>query len=102
MTSDGMINMDIEPKVEAITSWQGSTDDMRPVTVRREAKTQCIVKDGEVVVIGGLIKDEETKTRSKIPILGDIPILGKFLFSQTSTKHEKSELLVFIIPHLVK
>jgi len=102
MTSDGMINMDIEPKVEAITGWQGSTDDMRPVTVRREAKTQCIVKDGEVAVIGGLIKDEETKTRSKIPILGDIPILGKFLFSQTSIKHEKSELLVFIIPHLVK
>ncbi len=101
-TSDGMINMEIEPKIEAITSWQGSTDDMRPVTVKREAKTQVIVKDGEVVVIGGLIKDEETKTRSKIPILGDIPILGHFLFSQTTIKHEKSELIIFIIPHIVK
>jgi type IV pilus assembly protein PilQ len=102
MTSDGMINMDIEPKVEAITGWQGSADDLRPMTVRREAKTQVIVKDGEVVVIGGLIKDEETRTRSKIPILGDIPILGKFLFSQTTIRHEKSELLIFIIPHVIK
>lgn len=100
-TSDGMINMEIEPRVEAITGWQGSPDDQRPVTVRREAKTQVIVKDGEVVVIGGLIKDEETRTRSKIPILGDIPILGKFLFSRTSIKHDKSELLIFIIPHIM-
>jgi type II secretory pathway component GspD/PulD (secretin) len=102
ITSDGLINMEIEPKVEAITGWQGSADDMRPITVRREAKTQVIVKDGEVVVIGGLVKDEETKTRSKIPILGDIPILGHFLFSQTSTTHEKSELVIFIIPHVIK
>jgi type IV pilus assembly protein PilQ len=100
-TSDGMINMEIEPKVEAITSWQGTPEDQRPVTVRREAKTQVIVKDGEVVVIGGLIKDEETRTKSKIPILGDIPLLGPLLFSQTSIKHEKSELLIFIIPHIM-
>jgi len=101
-TSDGMINMEVEPTVEAITSWQGTPEDMRPVTVRRQAKTQVIVKDGEVVVIGGLIKDEETKTRSKIPVLGDIPILGHFLFSQTRIKHEKSELIIFIIPHIIK
>lgn len=101
-TSDGMINMEIEPRVEAITGWQGPPDDMRPVTVKREAKTQVIVKDGEVVVIGGLIKDEEMKTVSKIPILGDIPILGKLLFSQTSIKREKSELLIFIIPRILK
>lgn len=101
-TSDGMINMVIEPTVEAITGWQGSPDDMRPVTVRRQAKTQVVVKDGEVVVLGGLIKDEETKIRSKIPILGDIPLLGPLLFSRTTVKHEKSELLVFIIPHIVQ
>ncbi len=100
-TSDGMINMEIEPKVEAITGWQGSADDMRPVTVRREAKTQVVVKEGEVVVIGGLIKDEETRVKSKIPILGDIPILGPMLFSQTNIKREKSELLIFIIPHII-
>jgi len=102
ITSDGMINMEVEPTVEAITGWQGSPEDLRPTTVRREAKTQVVVRDGEVVVIGGLIKDEETRAVSKIPILGDIPILGKILFSRTSVKHEKSELLIFIIPHIVK
>jgi type IV pilus assembly protein PilQ len=101
VTADSAINMEIEPKVEAITGWQGSPEDMRPVTVRREARTQVTVKDGEVVVIGGLIKDEENQVRSKIPILGDIPILGKILFSRTRTKREKSELLIFIIPRIV-
>jgi type II secretory pathway component GspD/PulD (secretin) len=61
-----------------------------------------VVKDGEVVVIGGLTKDEETRTRTKVPLLGDIPILGKLLFSRNVITHDKSELIVFIIPHIVK
>ncbi len=101
-TSDGMINMEVEPTVEAITGWQGTADDLRPVTEKREAKTQVIVKDGEVVVIGGLTKDEETRTRTKVPLLGDIPILGKYLFSRNVITHDKTELIVFIIPHIVK
>lgn len=101
-TSDGMINMEVEPTVEAITGWQGTADDLRPVTVKRQAKTQVVVKDGEVVVIGGLTKDEETRTRTKVPLLGDIPILGKLLFSRNVITHDKSELIVFIIPHIVK
>jgi type IV pilus assembly protein PilQ len=101
ITSDGLINMEVEPTVEAITGWQGPPDDLRPVTVRREAKTQVVVKDGDVIVLGGLMKDEETRNVSKIPILGDIPILGKLLFSQTSITRSKSELIIFIIPHII-
>ncbi|MEO0072373.1 MAG: secretin N-terminal domain-containing protein [candidate division WOR-3 bacterium] len=101
VTADSSINMEIEPRVEAITGWQGSPEDMRPVTVRREAKTQVAVKDGEVVVIGGLIKEEESRVRSKIPILGDIPLLGNLLFARTTIKREKSELLIFIIPRII-
>ncbi|MCS7258623.1 MAG: AMIN domain-containing protein [candidate division WOR-3 bacterium] len=101
VTADSSINMEIEPRVEAITGWQGSPEDMRPVTVRREAKTQVVVKDGEVVVIGGLIKDEENRVRSKIPVLGDIPLIGDLLFTRTTIKREKSELLIFIIPRII-
>lgn len=102
ITSDGMINMEVEPTVEAITGWEGPPGDQRPITVKRDAKTQVTIRDGEVAVIGGLVKDEETRTLSKIPLLGDIPILGKILFTRTSITHEKSELIVFIIPHVVK
>ncbi|MCX7785140.1 MAG: AMIN domain-containing protein [candidate division WOR-3 bacterium] len=101
-TSDGMINMTIEPKVEAIIGYEGTPEDRRPIITRREAKTQVMVKDGEVVVLGGLIKDEESKVRSKVPILGDIPILGKLLFSRTQITKQKSELIIFIIPQIVK
>ncbi len=101
-TSDGMINMTIEPKVEAIIGYEGTPEDRRPIITRREARTQVAVKDGEVVVLGGLIKDEESKVRSKVPILGDIPILGKLLFSRTQVTKQKSELLIFIIPQIIK
>jgi type IV pilus assembly protein PilQ len=101
-TSDGMINMEVEPKVEAITGWQGTADDLRPVTVRREGKTQVVVKDGEVVVMGGLVKDEESRVKTKLPILGDIPILGDLLFSKTTITKEKTDLIIFIIPHIIK
>ncbi|MBM3316045.1 type II and III secretion system protein, partial [candidate division WOR-3 bacterium] len=56
--------------------------------------------DGEVIVIGGLVKDEETRNVGKIPQLGDIPILGQ-LFRKTSVQHSKSDLMIFIIPRVV-
>jgi len=51
-------------------------------------------------VIGGLIRDEETRSVGKIPLLGDIPILG-YLFRKTSVTHTKNDLMIFIIPHVV-
>ena len=52
------------------------------------------------MVIGGMIKDDKTETVHKIPVLGDIPLLGK-LFRRTDTRIEKTELMVFITPHVV-
>ncbi len=100
VTSDGKITMSVKPTVEAITGYVGPADDQRPVVARREAATQVTVADGEVAVIGGLLKDEETRNVGKIPLLGDIPLLGH-LFKKTSIRHDKSELVIFIIPHIV-
>ena len=100
VTSDGQVNMKIKPSVEAITGWVGSADDQRPIVARRSAETQIVVGDGEVAVIGGLVRDEETRTIGKIPLLGDIPILGH-LFRKTNISHTKNELIIFIIPHIV-
>ncbi|RMF61065.1 MAG: type II secretion system protein GspD, partial [Calditrichaeota bacterium] len=58
-------------------------------------QTTVSVKDGETVVIGGLIKENETKNVDKVWLLGDIPLLG-YLFRHTSTKKEKTDLLIFI------
>ena len=100
VTSDGQVNMKVKPSVEAITGWVGSADDQRPIVARREAEAQIVVGDGEVAVIGGLVRDEETRTVGKIPLLGDIPILGN-LFRKTTINHTKNDLIIFIIPHVV-
>ncbi len=100
ITSDGKINMSVKPSVEAITGWVGSADDQQPIVAKREAETQVTVADGEVIVIGGLVKEEETRTVGKIPLLGDIPILGH-LFKKTSIRREQNDLMIFIIPHIL-
>jgi len=101
VTSDGQVNMKVAPSVEAITGWVGSADNQRPIVSRRSAEADIAVGDGEVAVIGGLTRDEENKVVSKFPLLGDIPILGH-LFKKTTIRHEKSDLMIFIIPHIVQ
>jgi len=100
VTSDGNITMKVKPSVEAIIGYVGPADDQRPIVARRTAETQVTVGDGEVAVIGGLVRDEETRNIGKIPLLGDIPILGN-LFKKTSIRHTKSDLMIFIIPRIV-
>jgi type IV pilus assembly protein PilQ len=99
--ADGSIDMDVNPSVEEITGYSGPPTDQQPITSKREAKTQIRVRDGEVAVIGGLVKDDYTKTVTKVPVLGSIPILGPLLFQQTKIDATKSELLIFIIPHVL-
>ncbi len=100
VTSDGMITMSVQTIVKAITGWVGGADEQQPIVAERRAETQVTVADGEVVVIGGLVKEEETQTIGKIPLLGDIPILGH-LFKKTVVRRETNDLMVFIIPHVM-
>jgi len=100
VTASGDVTMQIRPSVEAITGWVGTADDQQPIVARREAETQVTVKDGEAVVIGGLVRDDETRSIGKIPLLGDIPIIGH-LFKKTSIRHEKNDLMIFVIPHVL-
>ena len=66
-----------------------------PITSERSAITRVRVKDGDTLVIGGLIRDELTKTVDKVPLIGDIPYLGRF-FKDTSDVNTKSQLLIFM------
>lgn len=65
------------------------------------ATTQVLVRDQETVVIGGLMRDRVTTTETKVPILGDIPILGA-LFRTTSTTTERRNLLLFLTPYIIR
>jgi general secretion pathway protein D len=68
---------------------------------RRTAKTQLVVRDQQTVVIGGLMRDAVTTTASKIPFLGDIPLLGLLFRKKTSTK-SKQNLLLFMTPYIIR
>lgn len=73
----------------------------RPTTLKRSIDTTVIVKDKNTVVIGGLIDDSFTHTDYKVPCLGDVPGLG-LLFKSTSKANEKTNLFVFLTPHVVE
>ncbi|PIR22708.1 MAG: type II secretion system protein GspD [Deltaproteobacteria bacterium CG11_big_fil_rev_8_21_14_0_20_45_16] len=70
-------------------------------TTTREATTTSIVKDGQTIVIGGIMRDRKSESMTKVPFLGDIPILG-WLFKSRNSNTEKINLLLFITPHIIR
>lgn len=93
------IKLDIYQEISAIAPTAENAADL--ITTKRSAKTSVVVKDKQTVVIGGLIQNRETKTVTKVPLLGDIPVLG-WLFTSTTRKKEKANLLVYLTPTIVK
>ena len=70
-------------------------------TSTRQAKTTVTVADGDTVVLGGLTRDKKTESENKVPILGDIPVLG-WLFKSRESSDQKSNLLIFITPKIIR
>jgi type II secretory pathway component GspD/PulD (secretin) len=92
------ITVEIQPEVSDVVG-TGATG--LPVVSKRAVVTKVRVKDGETIVIGGLLQKNETTTQRKVPLLGDIPILG-YLFSRTDKRVEEVETMIFITPHILK
>jgi general secretion pathway protein D len=93
------IKLDIYQEISALAPTAENAADL--ITTKRSAKTSVVVKDKQTVVIGGLIQDRQTRTVTKVPLLGDIPVIG-WLFRFQSTKKEKANLLVYLTPTIVK
>jgi len=98
INEENFIRLKISQQVTKVTSAANSPT---PTTLKRTAKTTVVVKDNETIVIGGLVGDSTEKDAYKIPLLGDIPVLG-WLFSTHSTSREKTNLYVFLTPHIVR
>jgi general secretion pathway protein D len=93
------ITLALKPTVEEITGWTGP-DNERPIIATRSAETKVMIKNDQTLVMGGLISEKKIKARRKVPILGNIPVLD-FLFSWKSDILDKTELLIFITPHII-
>ncbi len=93
------ITLEIKQTVENIAPSVANASDL--VTNKREIVTKALIKDDNVLVLGGLISDNQNETKEKVPVLGDLPLIGK-LFSGTSKSRTKNNLMVFIHPVILK
>ncbi len=98
LSNDNKVLLAVETKLEDIES---ETTVGLPTTTKREVKTSAIVNNGESVIIGGLIKEKNDQGVSKIPLLGDIPVLGH-LFKDTSKSRDKINLVIILTPYIVE
>ncbi len=99
---DGVVNMTVNPKITNRTGRVQVSEDLSAETFStRSATTIVTVRDGQTVVIGGLIEDKINDTINKVPLLGDIPIIGS-LFGRTVHEKDKTELLIFLSPRVAQ
>ncbi|HEX5237163.1 MAG TPA: secretin N-terminal domain-containing protein [Sphingomicrobium sp.] len=96
VSGDGWVSSHVFAVVSSVTG----TSQGYPTISQREAETSATVRDGESFVIGGLTQDETINTKSKVPLLGDIPLLGVAFRTDRSTQ-SKTELYIIVTPHIV-
>ena len=102
ITPDDRIIMDLEVTQDTVGQFVPSaTGGLVPSIDTRKVITQVLVNDGETVVLGGIFETERRDSEDKVPILGDIPGLGR-LFKRTSTASNKRELLIFVTPKILR
>ena len=102
ISSDGFVQIDLSPEISTVSSrtTQISEDFEAPIINKRVVDTTVTVRDGQTIVIGGLIQTQEETRETKVPILGDIPILG-ILFRSKDENNIKTELLVILTPTVI-
>lgn len=97
ISKDRMVRLNIFQEVNKLES----TTEFRPTTLKRTIETTVIVNDKSTIVIGGLIDDSFSRTEYKVPCLGDIPLIG-WLFKSRYKGREKTNLFVFLTPHVIE
>ncbi len=107
ISPDGYVTLDINPDYATISGREYTYNEDREQELaatllqRRNLELKGVrIKDGETLIIGGMIRDEETKSVSKIPILGDIPYIGA-IFRSTNTEKTKEEMIIMITPRII-
>jgi len=96
----GFITIDVEPKITAILDFVTVENTSLPRLSNESAKTSVMIKDGDTLVIGGLVKTQTTETKKRTPFLGDIPIVG-YAFRKSEVNNTKTDMIIFITPHII-
>lgn len=96
----GFVTIDVQPKITAIIGTVVVENTSLPQLSNESTKTRVMIKNGETLVIAGLVKDQLTDTKKKVPFLGDIPVLG-LIFQKSEKTNTKTDLMIFITPHII-
>lgn len=102
--ANGLVEMIVQPQISSVSPTEKqslSADVSAPYVNVRSADTVVVTPDSQTVVIGGLISNSQSSTDKKVPILGDIPLLGN-LFKSKAKSDSKTELLIFLTPHIIQ
>lgn len=99
ISESDIVKLDVYQEISSISPTQlDKAKDL--ITFTRSVQTTVVVRDGQNIVIGGLIRDDVNDVESKVPFFGDIPLLG-WLFKSQSKRKEKTNLLIFLTPHII-
>jgi general secretion pathway protein D len=98
ISEGGTIRLQIYQEASAV---EDVVTNAGPVTRKRSLETNVLVDDGNIIVLGGLVQDEVTDGTEKVPILGDIPILG-YLFRYDTRRRQKTNLMLFLRPYVIR
>jgi general secretion pathway protein D len=98
VSSNEKVTLDVEAILENVLA-QADTNN-QPVTTKQTVTTQAILRHGESIIIGGLVKSYNTDVETKVPLLGDIPLLGWF-FTHNDTQEQQDNLVVLLTPYVI-
>ncbi len=101
LSSNNKVTLEVSTVIEDVLDNESPSAD-RPTTTKREVKTTAIVNNGEMIILGGLIKNAGGKGVTKVPFLGDIPVLGELLFTHTADLNRETNVVVYLPPYIVR
>ena len=101
VTGNDEVFLDIAPTISSVLGFTELGGNSTPNLSNRTAQTQVICKNNHTIVIGGMIKTDKNETVTKVPFFGNLPGIGK-LFQKKTFKEQRTELIIFITPHIVR
>ncbi|NPA66933.1 MAG: hypothetical protein GXO11_08640, partial [Epsilonproteobacteria bacterium] len=101
VSSRDKVTLSVEAILESVLDDGSNNATGQPVTSKQTVHTQAILRHGESIIIGGLVKSYERHNKTKVPLLGDIPYLGEWLFSSNENTTEQDNLVVILTPYVI-
>jgi len=100
VSSKDKVTLEVTASLDNLLDDGSNNKTGQPITSKQEVKTQAILRNGESIIIGGLVKEDKKKSKTKVPLLGDIPLIGN-LFTSKATSKSQDSLIFVLTPYVI-